>query len=452
MPRTREVGTLWIGGPFSWMEQLCLKSFVDKGQKITLFSYEDIPNVPDGVIRRDGREIIDTDDFIKYERKNSYALFADWFRLHMIHQNPGMIWVDTDVYCHRPMDYDSDYVLGFERPDGRTINNAVLGLPQHGDLLRTLLDFTEDRFSIAPFLPEDLQDKYRQRAEADRPVHVSAQPWGIWGPLMLTYYVPKLNLLDEVLPLQAFYPITYRGRQRFLRPASLAERELTEDTTALHLWATNKQQIGEIHHGLPPRGSYLEKIVREHQIMPALAPIKARGRAVFANALIDDLDMDDVRSVADLTGEARSFVLGLHQKFGCDIYLVNCDRRARLQNAEADWIADYIAFLTENGVASDRIKVARTEDNLVPVDVLCNLKGFGDVWRIRFLELFLERCARKGTRLFTDVRRGSGGVRFLKNRGARTKLSERFEDGHYTVRLRVTLENAPVSATLGNAA
>ena len=58
MTRRREVGTLWIGGSLSWMEQLCLKSFVDKGQKITLFSYEDIPNVPEGVIRRDGREVL----------------------------------------------------------------------------------------------------------------------------------------------------------------------------------------------------------------------------------------------------------------------------------------------------------------------------------------------------------------------------------------------------------
>jgi hypothetical protein len=96
MARTREVGTLWIGGPLSWMEQLCLKSFVDKGQKITLFSYEDIPNVPAGVIRRDGRDILDTEDFIKYEKKDSFALFADYFRIHMIHQNPGLIWVDTD--------------------------------------------------------------------------------------------------------------------------------------------------------------------------------------------------------------------------------------------------------------------------------------------------------------------------------------------------------------------
>ena len=140
MARTREVGTLWIGGPLSWMEQLCLKSFVDKGQKITLCSYEDIPNVPEGVIRRDGREIIDTDDFIKYEQKNSFALFADWFRLHMIHQCPGMIWIDTDVYCHRPMDYESDYVFGYELPGEHRVNNAVLGMPADSEMLRTLAE------------------------------------------------------------------------------------------------------------------------------------------------------------------------------------------------------------------------------------------------------------------------------------------------------------------------
>ena len=66
MVRVREVGTLWIGGSLSWMEQLCLKSFVDRGQQITLFSYEPIPNVPAGVIRRDGREVLDTDNFLKY--------------------------------------------------------------------------------------------------------------------------------------------------------------------------------------------------------------------------------------------------------------------------------------------------------------------------------------------------------------------------------------------------
>ncbi|MBC7143113.1 MAG: hypothetical protein H5U18_13315, partial [Rhodobacteraceae bacterium] len=49
MARAREVGTLWTGGRLSWLEQLCFKSFVDHGQKITLFSYEDVPNLPGGV-------------------------------------------------------------------------------------------------------------------------------------------------------------------------------------------------------------------------------------------------------------------------------------------------------------------------------------------------------------------------------------------------------------------
>src|SRR6056297_270235 len=164
MAREREVGTLWIGGQLSWLEQLCLKSFVDKGQKITLFSYEDIPNVPEGVIHRDGREILDTDDFIKYEKKDSFALFADLFRLHMIRACPGMIWIDTDVYCHRPMEYDSDYVFGYELPGTNRVNNAVLGLPHDSEALQQMLAFTDDRYSIAPFLPRKRQMEMRKKA------------------------------------------------------------------------------------------------------------------------------------------------------------------------------------------------------------------------------------------------------------------------------------------------
>ncbi|SHH58166.1 hypothetical protein [Marivita hallyeonensis] len=428
MPRTREVGTLWIGGPLSWMEQLCLKSFVDKGQKITLFSYEDIPNVPEGVIRRDGREIIDTDDFIKYEQKNSYALFADWFRLHMIHQNPGMIWIDTDVYCHRPMDYDGDYVFGFELPGEQRVNNAVLGMPADSNLLKQMLEFTDDRYSIAPFLPKKRQAEMQKKADKGRPVHISEQPWGVWGPMMVTYYVHKLGLQDKVQPLNAFYPITFRDRTKFMRQASIAEGLITEDTTALHLWASNKRQLGNLHDGLPPKGSYLKKLVREHDIMPALAPIKGRGYTTFDGALIDHLDLKEVTSVADIAGTARSFVLALHHKFDCDIYLVNTNRRAKFKGEDQPWLAPYITFLTENEVDPDRIKVIRSEADLRAVDVLCNLQGFGHRWRTQFLETFLKRCVHSDTRIFMDVRKGSGAFPFLKPFGTNIPIATREED------------------------
>ncbi len=372
MPRTREVGTLWIGGPLSWMEQVCLKSFVDKGQQITLFSYEDIPNVPDGVIRRDGREIIDTDDFIKYEQKDSYALFADLFRLHMIHQNPGMIWVDTDVYCHRPMDYDSDYVLGFELPGEHRVNNAVLGLPADSEMLHQMLDFTVGPlFDRAVPAEEAARRRCRKARDAGKPVHVSQQPWGVWGPLMVTHYVHALGLAEHVQPLNAFYPITFRDRTKFMRNADIAEALLTEETTALHLWASNKRQLGNHHDGLPPQGSYLDTLVRKHGITPALAPIKGRGKASFDGALIDELDLDAVASVADLTGDGAQFRAGA----AAPVRLRYPSDRHRL--AGGNWRRSRTgsrptsAFLTDHEVDPDRIKVIRDAKRICARSTSC---------------------------------------------------------------------------------
>ncbi|WP_108387296.1 hypothetical protein [Yoonia sediminilitoris] len=440
MTRTREVGTLWIGGPLSWMEQLCLKSFVDQGQKVTLFSYEEIPNVPAGVIRRDGREVIDTDDFIKYEQKNSYALFADLFRLHMIHQNPGMIWVDTDVYCHRPMAYESDYVFGYELPGAHRVNNAVLGMPADSQLLSDMLDFTSDRFSIAPFLPKKRQEKMRKQADKGNPEHITQQPWGVWGPMMVTHFVHTLGLQDHVLPLNAFYPLTFRERLKFLRNASIAEGLITSETTALHLWASNKRQLGNLHNGLPPKDSYLEKLIDRHGINPHLAPIKGRGTAVFDSALIDEVAANDVTVVADLTGEARVLTLALHHKFDCDIQLINADRRGELGATDAPWIADYSAFLTENDVDPDRIKVIRDDKDLRPVDVLCNLSGFGDAYKVRFLAKFLDRCLHASSQLFMDIRKGSGAFPFLRDYGSNTVLSTREVAGKSVTRISLAPE------------
>lgn len=439
MARTREVGTLWIGGPLSWMEQLCLKSFVDKGQKITLFSYEDIPNVPHGVIQRDGREIIDTDDFIKYEKKNSFALFADWFRLHMIKQCPGMIWVDTDVYCHRPMDYDSDYVFGYELPDKHRVNNAVLGLPAESQILREMIEFTNDRYSIAPFLPKTRQSIMRAAAKAGEPVHVSQQPWGVWGPMMVTHYVHKLGLEKYVQPVEAFYPVTFHDRHKFMRNAKNADKFITEDTTALHLWASNKRQLGKNNDGLPPKKSYLEKLVNQHGINPYLAPIKSRGRVAFDGGLIDELDLDTVESVADLTGHARSFVLAMHHKFDCDIKLINTNRRGRLIADERQpWIEDYIEFLKKHEVEEDRITVILKDKDLRPVDVLCNLQGFGDKFKVPKLEKFMKRCLHSDTRLFTDVSKGSGAFPFLRKFGSNEQIDNIEIDGREVTRVRFT--------------
>ncbi|MBU2956143.1 hypothetical protein Q4511_02695 [Paracoccus sp. 1_MG-2023] len=437
MGRMREVGTLWIGGALSWMEQLCLMSFVDAGQKITLFHYEDIPNVPDGVICRDGREVIDTDDFIKYERKNSYALFADLFRLHMIRCNPGMIWVDTDVYCQKVMDYDDDHVFGFELPGSDRVNNAVLGMPADSPALAAMIEFTSDRHSIAPFLSMADRKAYAAARDAGRPVHVCQQPWGIWGPTMLTHYIREFGLTDRVQPVAAFYPVTFRECMLFNGHAERVEERIAPRTTAMHVWASNKRELGKHHLGLPPPGSWWQKALAKHGIEPALAPITGRNIASFDTALLERIPAIE-GAVCDISGGARSLVISLHMRDGCEVRLIDMDRDGRF-GQRPDAMEDYRATLVRNGVDPDAIRIITREQDLAPADVLLNLRGFGDQAKIKRLTPILERCLHSESRLYSDIRKGSGAFPFFHAHGNTEILSER-ENG--TVR-RVVMQPDP---------
>ncbi|TMV92998.1 hypothetical protein FGG78_06855 [Thioclava sp. BHET1] len=434
MAREREVGTLWIGGALSWMEQLCLKSFVDAGQRITLFSYEDIPNVPEGVIRRDGREILDTDDFIKYEKKDSFALFADYFRIHMIAQIPGMIWVDTDVYCWAPMTYESDYVLGYELPGEARVNNAVLGLPHDSKIVSQMIDFMSDRYAIPSFLKKKHRAEYEAAASAGNPVHVSQQPWGVWGPMMLSHFVEALDLQDRVQPLEAFYPVTFRERTMMIREASKVEGAITDQTTALHLWASNKRELGLRYDGIPPAGSFLDKLLKKHAIRPDFAPIKGRARLVFDQkgpdlTLLEAAGISTLSSIADLGGTAPGLVLGAHDRWDCDITLIDLLGDGTWPEQPSDWVAQYRAYLEEHGVDPARIKRVGAASDLRPVDLLLNLAGFGDVNKVKHLKTVLQASLHSDSHMLMDIRKGSGAFPFLKEFGTNEPLEESSDGG-----------------------
>lgn len=452
MVRTREVGTLWIGGALSWMEILCLKSFVDAGQKITLFSYEDIPNVPEGVIRRDGREIIDTDNFMKYEKKDSFALFADLFRLHMIKACPGMIWIDTDVYCHQPMTYESDYVFGFELPGGDRVNNAILGMPADSALLEAMISFTNDHYAIPEFLKPKLQEEYRAAAAQGAPVHVSQQPWGVWGPMMVTHFVHKLGLLDKVQPMEAFYPVPFPERTRMIRKAEKVEARFTPATTAVHLWASNKRELGLRFNGVPRAGSYLAKILEKHGIAPLTAPIKSRGRLVFEadpaqnSDVLDQIGLGEASTLADLGGTSPQLAIAAHNRFDCDIVLIDLLPEGVWPEKPSDWVASYHAHLTAAGIDAGRVKTVSRAKDLRPVDLLLNLSGFGDVNKVKYLDGVLQAALHADSRMVLDIRKGSGAFPFLRDFGTTEILSEREDGGGGKITRAVFTPTPPVAS------
>ncbi|MFP4538998.1 MAG: hypothetical protein ACLFPA_11940, partial [Dichotomicrobium sp.] len=59
------LNTMWVEGPLSYVEQVCLKSALACGHKVVLYTYFDVTGVPDGVEVRDGREVMGEDYLMK---------------------------------------------------------------------------------------------------------------------------------------------------------------------------------------------------------------------------------------------------------------------------------------------------------------------------------------------------------------------------------------------------
>ena len=74
------IQSLWIGPSLSKLEQVCLKSFIDNDMEFHLYTYEDVDNVPDGVIIKDGNTILDKSEIFRYNN-GSVSAFSNLFRL-----------------------------------------------------------------------------------------------------------------------------------------------------------------------------------------------------------------------------------------------------------------------------------------------------------------------------------------------------------------------------------
>lgn len=280
------VGALWIGGSLTWLEQLCLTSFVEKGHPTVLYTYGEVAGVPEGVEVCSGREIVDTQDFFTHARTESVALFSDYFRFHMFCKRPGIIWIDTDIYCHRPIDFGEDFLFGhefYESSKPGQINGAVLALPPGSKTLAAMLTFMEDPYPIPDWLPSRHLNPILARRDAGDPMHVSEMVWGIWGPVGLTAHLRITGEIAHAKTRDVFYPVHFKDRRLFLRRPAKVEQHLTDETRTLHLWAPIKKIMAKKHAGLCPEDTFLERLVKRHDIDPLAAPIpQVRNREVVA--------------------------------------------------------------------------------------------------------------------------------------------------------------------------
>ena len=267
-----QVAALWIGGPLSFLEQLCLISYVHAGHHVRLYTYENVPNVPPGVEVADANEIMPMTNTIVHKNSGSPAPQADAFRYQMLAKLDRTIWADTDAYCVKPFTTQTGHFHGWESK--KTINNGVLGLPQDSETLRLLIELTSDPYKIPPFLsPEQTRD-LEEAAARGEPKDAGEMPWGVWGPKALTYYLHVTGDMRYSLPPVALYPLHFKDRRLLLRPGWDSSAAITDETLSIHFYGRRmRRRIVSHEGGIPRPRSLFGQLLKRHGIDPTLAPI-----------------------------------------------------------------------------------------------------------------------------------------------------------------------------------
>ncbi len=243
-------------GPFGWLEQLSVRSFLRNGHPVHVYGYESIEGLPEGAEWRDLDALIPREKMFYYKGKGTVGVFSDLVRMTLLRHQRG-IWADCDVYSVRPMPQPRSYLMAYERPG--SVNGAVLYIPHDAPLLDDLLGIFEDgpRPLLEPHLPLARRLEVAAKRLAGIKVPAEYMQYGATGPFALTYYVKKHDLLGQVQPSEVLYPVPYEGIPGLMKAGSSLNSSITERTLCVHLWSSQLTRRGREAMPLPEPDSAL---------------------------------------------------------------------------------------------------------------------------------------------------------------------------------------------------
>ena len=260
------LNSLWIGEQLGYVEQLTMASALSVGHAFTLYSYtpDKLRPAPSGVEVRDANEVVPYQTLAHYFDGGWAALGTDFFRYAMQAKGLGY-WVDLDLHFVRPIDFEDDYVFGWEHET--SINGAVLRLPADSGMVRELGEIRHVNWRPPFYGPRKTAIFYwRRLTEGD--IRPENNRWGTFGPMLLTYLAKKYRVARQAKERSVFYPIAHRDWKLLCAPPETVKARLTKETRTVHLW---RSVLIRGAGASPPPGSYLEAACREHGLEPTAA-------------------------------------------------------------------------------------------------------------------------------------------------------------------------------------
>jgi hypothetical protein len=234
-----DVVTFWHG-PLDLLRQTCLRSQVAAGHKVTVYSFDTIPGLPDGVANAEAEAILPHAFSEKLRpaqpdgswRDWTTLQFSDFFRMRLMAVRAGL-WLDADVLLLKPVDIDPEKPLfAWERP--HLIGNSVLYLPADDPIVTAFEGLVEQD----EITPEWLSLRHRLTFAMHRLVgrsnRVSDIRIAIYGPAALTALAHRFGSVRDALPKKSFYAV-HSQPKLFFEPADVSKYVDDPEIIGLHI-------------------------------------------------------------------------------------------------------------------------------------------------------------------------------------------------------------------------
>jgi Glycosyl transferase family 2/Alpha 1,4-glycosyltransferase conserved region/Glycosyltransferase sugar-binding region containing DXD motif len=229
-------------GASATVELFCLRSFIDWGHAVDLYTYDTSLVVPAGVRVCDAAELIAEDRVFVYQAegfgKGSPSAFSNFFRYTLLVEKGGW-WIDTDVVCLTDrIPVDDEF---FARQDADFVAPGTMYFePRHPVMMQCL----------------------EQATKLGRNVK-----WGDTGPRLFTRVLEEQGRLDRAAAPSVCYPIHYSQAVEVLRPSRAADLAARiEPALFLHVWNSTLVHCGVQKGCRPPKGSLLRSLMDRHPV------------------------------------------------------------------------------------------------------------------------------------------------------------------------------------------
>ncbi|WP_170400631.1 hypothetical protein [Ruegeria arenilitoris] len=269
------IASFWFGSDLSWLEVLCIQSYLDRGHRFVLYTAHKVDGIPAGAEQRSAHEILWPAPFeMSSDDRLRVAVFSDLFRLHLS-QKTDFIWVDLDAYCVRSFDFTTPFIFATEHTG--IFPTGVLRLPPDSETLALMLEFLTSANPTQPWRGRPLHRRNRQRVKNGETWGVEALPWGSSGPKAFGHFLRKTDEDHHAMPADTFYPLPVHELWKLHDPRVVTLDIEHDSVHSVHIYGHQKRFMAQKTNGLPVPGSYLGRLCERHGIDPVDRPIQPVG-------------------------------------------------------------------------------------------------------------------------------------------------------------------------------